>query len=168
MMKYLLYAGFAALLILAFLPAPVSAALSDTVVVSGSIGGSLSVSVTPDTGVSWGAMNVGTKTDLTTADLSVVTSYPAWHVDATDANVSHKGYMYDTTTTYKLASPFQVSNTGGGSWTAMTGSFTNFAQKATNGAGTWPYDIGLQQAISGTDQAASNYQITITFTGAAS
>jgi hypothetical protein len=167
-MKHFIYAGIIALMILVSLPASVSAALTDTVVVSGSIGGSLSVAVTPDTGVSWGAMNVGTKSDLTTADLSVVTTYPAWHVDATDANVSHKGYMYDTATTYKLASPFQISNNGGTTWTAMTGIFTNYAQKTSNGAGTWPFDIGLQQVISATDSAASNYQITITFTGAAS
>ena len=65
--------------------------MTDTVVVSGSIGGSLSVDVTPDAGVSWGAMNVGTKTDLTSADLSVVTTYPAWHVDAADAKTPIKG-----------------------------------------------------------------------------
>jgi hypothetical protein len=167
-MKYLTLAGLVALVVLVCLPAAVSAALTDTVVVSASIGGSLSVDVTPDAGVSWGALNVGTKTDLTSADLSVVTTYPAWHVDAADANVSHKGYMYDTATTYKLANPFQISSNGGTGWTAMTGTFTNFAQKTTDGAGTWPSDIGLQQVIAAGDEAATNYQLTITITGAAS
>ena len=90
-MKYLVYAGLVALLVLVCLPAAVSAGLTDTVVVSGSIGGSLDVDVTPNAGVSWGAMSVGTKTDLTSADLSVTTTYPAWHVDAADASVNHKG-----------------------------------------------------------------------------
>jgi hypothetical protein len=168
-MKYLVYAGLVALMVLVCLPSAVSAALTDTVVVSGSIGGSLSVDVTPDAGVSWGAMSVGTKQDLTTADLSVTTTYPTWHVDAADANVTHKGYMHDSTTNFNLNNAFQVSNNGAaGPWTAMTGTFTNFAQKTSNGAGIWPYDIGLQQVIVAGDDAATNYQITVTFTGAAS
>jgi hypothetical protein len=48
----------------------------------------------------------------------------------------------------------------------MTGSLL-FQQLTSNGAGTHLYDIGLQQAILNTDEAADNYQITITFTGAA-
>jgi hypothetical protein len=167
-MRKMLFIGLVLLALLCAMPAAVSAALTDTVVVSGSIGGSLDVDVTPNAGVSWGAMNVGTKTDLTTADLSVVTTYPAWHVDAADANVTHKGYMHDSITNFNLNNAFQVSNNGGSGWTPMTGPFNNFAQKTTAGAGTWPYDIGLQQVISGTDEAATNYQITITFTGAAS
>jgi|WetSurMetagenome_2_1015567.scaffolds.fasta_scaffold02485_5 hypothetical protein len=165
-MKYLYYAGLVALMVLFCLPAGVSAATTDTVVVSGSIGGSLSVDVTPDAGVSWGAMS-GTKTDLTSADLTVVTTYPAWHVDAADAKTTNKGYMVDATAG-KLTNAFHISNNGGSVWTAMTGSLNNFAQKTTAGAGTWPFDIGLQQVISGTDPAGSNYQITVTFTGAAS
>jgi hypothetical protein len=166
-MKYLVYAGLVALMVLVCLPASVSALPTDTVVVSGSIGGSISVDVTPDAGVSWGAMPVGTKTDLTTADLSVTTTYPVWHVNAADASVTHKGLMNDATTNFNLTTPFQISNNGGTGWTAMTGTFTNFAQKPSNGAGTWPFDIGLQQAIVAGDDAATNYQITITFTGAA-
>jgi hypothetical protein len=146
----------------------VSAATDDTVLVSGSITGYISVDVTPDTGVSFGAMSVGTKTDLTSAGLNVTTTYTAWHVDATDEKASNKGYMYDTLTTNALTNPFQISNNGGTDWTAMTGTFTNFARKITNGAGWWHTDIGLQQEILGTDEAATNYQITITFTGAAS
>jgi hypothetical protein len=166
-MKYLVYVGLVALMAFVCLPAAVSAATEDTVVVSGSIGGTLSVDVTPDAGVSWGAMSVGTKTDLTSADLSVVTTYPAWHFDAADAKTTDKGFMVDATVG-KLDNAFKISNNEGTGWTAMTGSFTNFAQKTSDGAGTWPTDIGLQQEITATDEAASNYQITITFTGAAS
>jgi hypothetical protein len=166
-MKYLVYAGLVALMVLVCLPATVSAGLTDTVVVSGSIGGSLDVDVTPNAGVGWGAMSVGTKTDLTSADLTVTTTYPQWHVNAADTNVPHKGLMNDVTTNFNLTTPFQVSNNGGSGWTAMTGTFTNFAQKTSSGAGIWPYDIGLQQVIIAGDEAATNYQITITFTGSA-
>ena len=76
--------------------------------------------------------------------------------------------MYDTDTTNALTNPFQISNNGGTDWTAMTGTFTNFARKITNGAGLSHTDVGLQQEILGTDEAATNYQITITFTGSAS
>ena len=76
--------------------------------------------------------------------------------------------MNDGTTNFNLTNPFQISNNGGTGWTPMTGTFTNFAQKTSGGAGIWPYDIGLQQVIVATDEAATNYQITITFTGAAS
>jgi hypothetical protein len=150
------------------LPAAVSAALTDTVVVSGSIGGSLSVDVTPDVGVSWGAMNVGTKTDLTSADLNVTTTYPVWHVNAADASATHKGLMNDAGTNFNLTNAFEISNNAGSGWTPMTGTFTNFAQKTSSGAGIWPFDIGLRQSILAVDEAATNYQITVTFTGAAS
>jgi hypothetical protein len=166
-MKYLVYAGLVALMILVCLPAGVSAAQADTVVVSGSIGGSIDVDVTPNGGVPWGLMSLGTKTDLTTAGLNVTTTYPAWHVDAADASASHKGFMYDTATTFNLSTPFRISKDGGTGWTAMTGTFTNFAQKVNSGAGVWPSTIGLQQVVAPADEAASNYQITITFTGAA-
>jgi len=164
MNKYLL-AGLVALVVLVCLPAAVSAA--NTVLVSGSITGYITVDVTPPAGVSWGPMAVGTKTDLTTADLSVTTTYPVWHVNAADANVSHKGLMNDATTNFNLTNAFQISNNGGIGWTAMTGTFTNFAQKTTGGAGLWPSDIGLQQVIVGTDAAATAYSITVTFTGSA-
>lgn len=165
-MKKILFIGLVLLALLCAMPAAVSAGLTDTVVVSGSIGGSLSIDVTPDAGVAWNEMVIGTKTDLTSADLSVVTTYPTWHVDAADAKTPNKGYMYDTLTSNPLSNAFEISNNGGTGWTAMTGSFANFAQKTSNGAGTWPYDIGLKQVITAADEATTNYQITITFTGA--
>jgi hypothetical protein len=165
MNKYLL-AGLVVLVVLVCLPAAVSAA--NTVLVSGSITGTISVDVKPAAGVSWGPMAVGTKTDLNTANLSVTTTYPVWHVNAADANVNHKGLMNDATTNFNLTNAFQISNDGVG-WTAMTGTFTNFAQKTAGGAGAaWgPYDIGLQQVIASTDAAATAYGITVTFTGSA-
>jgi len=165
-MKKILFVGFVVLMMLVCLPVAVSAAPTDTVVVSGSIGGSIDVDVTPDIGVSWGVMTVGTRTDTTTADLNVTTTYNAWRVDAADAKTPNKGLMVDSGTGRTLTNAFQVSN-GGASYTPMTGSLL-FQQLTTDGAGTHLYDIGLQQVISGTDPAGSNYQITVTFTGAAS
>lgn len=164
-MRKFLLVGIVLLAALACLPAVVSALPSDTVVVSGSIGGSIDVDVTPDAGVSWGLMSVGTRTDLTSADLNVTTTYAAWHVDAADAKVTSKGYMVNGTS--NLTNPFRLSNNAGIAWTPMTGTFTNFQQLTTGGAGVHPYDIGLQQVIAATDPEGSNYQITITFTGAA-
>jgi hypothetical protein len=164
-MKKILFVGIVALMVLVCLPGAVFAAPTDTVVVSGSIGGSIDVDVTPDAGVSWGVMTVGTRTDTTTADLNVTTTYNAWRVDAADAKTTNKGLMVDAGTGRFLTNPFQVSN-GGAVWTPMTGSLL-FQQLSSDGAGTHLYDIGLQQVIAATDEAADNYQITITFTGAA-
>lgn len=165
-MRTFLLIGFVVLVALVCLPAGVSAATTDTVVVSGSIGGSIDVDVTPDVGVSWGGMTIGTRTDLTSADLNVTTTYPAWHVDAADAKGTNTGYMVNGTT--NLTNPFQLSNNGGSSWTPMTGVFTNFQQLTSGGAGIHTYNIGLQQIIAASDAEGANYQITITFTGGAS
>jgi len=163
-MKKILFIGVVLLTVLVCLPVAVSAAPVDTVVVSGSIGGSIDVDVTPDAGVSWGAMTVGTRTDMTSADMNVTTTYSAWRVDAADAKTPNKGFMVDSGTGRVLTNAFQVSN--GGAYTPMTGSMI-FQQLSLDGAGTHLYDIGLQQLIVSTDEAADNYQITITFTGAA-
>jgi hypothetical protein len=167
-MKKLLLLGIVALVVLVCLPAAVSAGLDDTVVVSGSITGYISVDVTPDAGVSWGAMIPGTKQDLTTADIVVTTTYPTWGVDATDAKATpEKGFMFDTATSFNLTKAFKITSdtVTPGPWVAMDGTFTNFVQKTADGAGTWGNDIGLQQVIEGTDEAATAYSITITFTG---
>jgi hypothetical protein len=166
-MNKILFVGIVVLMVLVCLPVAVSAAPTDTVVVSGSIGGSIDVDVTPDAGVSWGAMAIGTRTDLTTAKLNVTTTYPAWHVDAADAKVTNKGFMVNGTT--NLTNPFELSKNGApGPWIPMTGTFTNFQQFTSGGAGIHLYDIGLQQVIVATDAEGSNYQITITCTGGAS
>jgi len=166
-MKKILFVGIVVLVALVCLPAAVSAADNDFVVVSGSIGGSIDVDVTPNGGISWGAMTVGTKTDLLTAKLNVTTTYPAWHVNAADAKVDSKGYMVNSTT--PLNNPFQLSNNGAlGPWIPMTGTgFTNFRQALSGGAGINNSDIGLQQVIIAGDAEGTNYQITITFTGGA-
>ena len=164
-MNKILFVGIVVLMVLVCLPVAVSAAPTDTVVVSGSIGGSIDVDVTPDAGVSWGAMAIGTRTDTTTADLNVTTTYNAWRVDADDAKTPNKGLMVDSGTGRVLTNPFEVSN-GGASYTPMTGSLL-FQQLTSEGAGIHLYDIGLRQVIVSTDEAANNYQITITFTGAA-
>ncbi len=164
-MRSFLLVGLVVLAVLVCLPMVVSAAPSDTVVVSGSIGGSIDVDVTPNTGVPWGLMAIGTMTDLDSADLNVTTTYSAWHVDAADAKTPDTGYMVNGTT--PLTNPFQLSNNDGTGWTPMTGTFTNFQSQASGGAGIHIYNIGLQQVITATDPEGANYQITITFTGAA-
>jgi hypothetical protein len=161
MKKYLLVVCIA-LVALVLLPAAVLAGPADTVVVSGSIGGYIDVNVTPDAGVPWGLMTVGTKTDLTTADLEVNTTYNAWHVDAADAKAPNKGRMVDGTLV--LTQPFFLS-VNGGTFQSMMNTYTNFAQLTSNGAGVWSYNIGLRQEIVPGDEAGTNYQITLTYTG---
>ncbi len=166
-MKKILFAGIVVMMVLVCLPALVSAAETDTVVVSGSIGGSIDVDVTPDAGVSWGAMAVGTRTDLTNVTLNVTTTYPSWHVNAADLG-AYRGYMMDSVAG-NLTYPFQLSKSGDpGPWIPMTGTFTNFQSLGpTGGAGSRTFPVGLRQVIAITDEEAANYQITITFTGAA-
>jgi hypothetical protein len=172
-MRKMLFAGLAALFIFLVLPGAVSAATSDIVVVSGSIGGAIDVSVVDGTTgnpagtLSFGAMS-GTKTDLTSRDLKVVTTYAKWQVDAEDKKTTNKGYMVDTTAG-KLTNKFQLSNNPDTTptWKDMDVVFTKFFEKTSAGAGTWTNGIGFQQVIAGGDPAGTNYQITITFTGAA-
>jgi hypothetical protein len=163
-MRSFLLIGLVMLAVLVCLPAAVSAAESDTVVVSGSIGATIDVDVTPNTVVSWGTMAVGIRQDLGTVSLNVTTTLPAWHVDAADAKETYKGYMVNGTT--NLTNPFQLSNDGS-TWIPMTGTFNNFQQLSSGGAGIHNYPVRLQQVIAATDAEGSNYQITITFTGGA-
>jgi hypothetical protein len=167
-MNKILFVGIVVLMVLVCLPVAVSAAEADTVVVNGSIGGSLDVDVLPNTGVNWGTMAIGTRTDLTNVTLNVTTTYPAWHVNAADLKGgANTGYMVDSVAG-NLTNPFELSNNNGLGWTSMTTQFTNFQSFGpTGGAGSRNFPVGLRQVIAITDEAALNYQITITFTGSA-
>jgi len=162
-MKKILFIGVVLLMVLVCLPVAVSAAPIDTVVVNGSIGGSLDVDVLPNTGVNWGTMAIGTRTDLTNVTLNVTTTYPSWHVNAEDFG-PYTGYMVDSVAG-NLTYPFELSNNGG-DWISMTTPFTPFQSLGpTGGAGSRIFPVGLRQVIAISDEEALNYQITITFTG---
>ena len=175
-MRKLFYVALIGLLALLVLPGVVLADdPEDTVVVSGSIGGEITVSVidaatqNPAGTFSFGAMS-GTETDLTSRDLKVVTTYPKWEVNAEDKKTTNKGKMVEQTSLVALSNYFQLSNNpdaGTPTWTNMNNAFNQFFQKTSAGAGTWTNGIGFQQVIGGADPAGINYQITITFTGAA-
>ncbi|KQC07399.1 MAG: hypothetical protein APR55_04025 [Methanolinea sp. SDB] len=155
-MKKVIFTGLVALFLLLALPGAVSAAESDTITVTGSIGGTIDVSVTADVG--FGAMTPGnTYTDETTV-LTVTSTFAGWTVDAADQNTgAGTGYMLSSGT--PLSNPFEI-NVDAGAYQGLP-----FSPIFSGSAGTDTADIGVQQQVVVGDQAGS-YTITIVFTGA--
>jgi hypothetical protein len=155
-MRKIVLIGLVLVALLVALPGAVAAANSDTIVVSGNIGGDISVSITGD--VTFGAMTPGNTYTDTTTDLSVSSTFPLWTVTATDQNAgADTGKMLSGTT--PLTNPFQINKNGG----AYQGLPYNAI--LTGSAGTTSADIGFQQQIVSGDLAGS-YSITVVFTGA--
>src|SRR5690606_36249844 len=114
-MKKLVFGALIALLVLLVLPGAVSAASSDTITVTGSIGGSIDVTVTAD--VNFGAMTPGSTYTDTTTDLSVTSTFASWTVSATDQNAgANTGKMLSGTT--PLANAFKI-NVNAGAFQAL-------------------------------------------------
>jgi hypothetical protein len=155
-MRKLFYMALIGLLALLVIPGVVSAGSSDTITVTGSIGGSIDVTVTAD--VNFGAMTpTNTYTDTTT-DLSVTSTFNSWTVSATDQNAgANTGKMLSGTT--PLTNAFRINKNAG------TYQNLPYAAILTGGAGSATADIGFQQQIVAGDQAGS-YTITVVFTGA--
>jgi len=160
-MKYLVYAGIVALLVLVLLPAGVFAAGSDTVTVSGSIGLSMDVSASPKT-IDFGSMAAGVDETGTTT-VTIATTSTNWAVSASDSRSATKGYMYKTGDV-KLTNPFQLSKDGS-TYSSMVSDMGTFMSGTT--AGSHNQVAYVKQAIEGADSSGS-YQITVTFTGSAS
>ena len=150
----MLFAGLAALLVLLVLPGAVSAASSDTVVVSGDIGGYIDVAVTSES-LSLGTMVVGTPATASTT-LTVSSSYATWGVDASDA--TNGGYMKNGAVA--LTNLFQINN--GGAYDDLATPFTDFFTGSAGVGQTKP--VNVQQSITAAD-ASGTYSITVTFTG---
>jgi hypothetical protein len=158
-MRKILFIGLVLLALLVAMPAAVSAAASDTVTVSGSIGGFIEVDVAAAT-LSLGSMTVaGPNTAATT--MNVNSSYAAWGVDVSTTN---SGKMVDTTPNpdLTLTNPLQFSNDVGVNWhtVSMTDFFTGSAGPIHSET------IDVKQEIVTADPAGDNYSITLTFTGA--
>ncbi len=161
-MKKLVFGALIALLVLLVLPGAVSAAETDTVVVSGTIGGYIDVAITADT-LSLGTMTVaGPNTAATT--LTVSSSFNSWGVDASDAKTPNKGYMVTADATpIPLDTLFDISNDAGTSWHQLGTPWTDFF---TGTAGTGMTEtVDVKQVVTAADPAGS-YSITVTFTGA--
>lgn len=157
-MRKLYYIAFAGLLALLVLTGAVSAAGSDTITVSGSIGGTIDVTVTAD--VSFGAMTPGSTYTDSTTDLSVTSTFASWTVSATDQNTgANSGKMLSGTT--PLTNAFRI-NVNSGAFQALP-----YSPILSGGAGSATADIGFQQQVVSGDQAGA-YSITVVFTGSGS
>jgi len=168
-MKKLLLIGLVVLVALVCLPAVVSAAESDTVVVSGSVSSIIDVSVTPDSFpmVPSGEYMIvgenhqsGTSTQPT--DVYVTTSLPTWRL-----TISSDGNMKTADNTAVLNQPFRWKYSATDASEAYK-DLTSAGAVFYDGTGTTPshHFPGFMQEVLGTDPAGA-YSITITFTGSA-
>jgi hypothetical protein len=142
------------------LPVGVSAAGSDTVTVSGSIGISIDVSASQKT-IDFASMAAGVD-ESGQSTITVATTSTSWSVTASDARATTKGYMYRTGDV-KLASPFRLSKDNS-VFTPLTSDISNFMSGTS--AGTFNQIAYVKQSISPADSSGS-YSITTTFTGSA-
>jgi hypothetical protein len=154
-MKKILFIGLVLIALLFVMPSAVSAE-TDTVVVQGSIGGSIAVTATPDT-IDFGAMVAGTP-ETGSTQTSVTTTYTTWSLTASDAATATKGFMYKTGPV-KLANALKIG-TGTPTATLVT---NPYSIRAGTAAGTFTDTINVAQDIAGTD-AEGSYTMTITFT----
>ncbi|MCX6692577.1 MAG: hypothetical protein NTW33_11165, partial [Methanoregula sp.] len=89
------------------------------------------------------------------------TSSTNWHVDASDARVSQKGFM-NRTLSSNLTTPFQLSKDNS-TFTSLTSDYANFLQNTTT-AGSFTQRVYQRQAIGVADQSGI-YNILVTFIG---
>lgn len=161
-MRKLFYVALVALFALLVLPGAVSA-LDDTatVAVTGNIGLSVDVSVSPDT-IPFSTMVAGTEeSGQTTVTLSTTSS--SWSVTAADQNAATKGYMYRTGPV-KLTNALRFGTAANPTGTLVT-DLTNFM------SGTAPVSGSTRIAYVEQDIAAADgsgaYTMTVTFTATA-
>lgn len=155
-MKKIDFTGLILIALLVALPGAVSAAPSDTVIVSGSIGGSIDVTAGSD--IDFSSMAVGTETG--SVSTSVTTTYTTWYLRASDASATNKGYMVRAGPV-ALQNPIRI-----GTETNPTAVLTTnpYVVRTGTAAGTFTDTVNVAQQIVGTD-AAGSYSITITLTG---
>lgn len=154
-MKKILFTGLVVLALLLALPAAVSAAESDAVTVSGSIGGYIDVDVAAAS-LNFGSMVVGTPSTASTT-LTVDSSYNSWGVDASATN---GGKMQAGT--ISLTNLLDISNNAGSTWTTLATPFVDFFSGTAGVDLTKTVDV--RQSITSSDPSGA-YSITVTFTG---
>jgi hypothetical protein len=159
-MRFLTLAGLVALVMLVAMPAAVSAAGSDTVVVSGSIGTTMEVNALAAT-IDFGSMTNTTPATGST-NVNVVTTSTSWNVKASDANTATKGYLYKTGPV-KLTYPLYFGTVASPTGTLVT-DISNFMSGTS--AGSFDQMAYIKQVIAVADSSGA-YTMTITFTGTA-
>jgi PKD repeat protein len=111
--------------------------------------------------ISLGTMSTSEPASGNTTVIVTATGGTSWTVTAADPKGENKGYMVSGAT--HLASPFEVSNDGGTSYSTLVNDFTNFMSGP--GPGSWNQKTDVRQCITAGD-APGDYTITVTFTGA--
>lgn len=159
MRKLVILCAFVIALMIA-LPAAVSAADTDTVVVQGSIGVSIDVSV-EDASIDFSSMSTAAPETADT-DVTVTTSSTSWSVTASDAKTTNKGFMVKTGPV-PLHNAFELSNDGS-AYNALTSNFVNFMTGSAAGAST---DTAYMRQVIASNDENGAYEITVTFTGIA-
>ncbi len=162
-MRKIVLIGLVLLALLVTMPAAVSAADTDTVYVSGSIGLSIEVDAAP-AAIDFGSMEAGHDETGSTV-VNVVTTGTSWTVTASDTKTTEKGKMTTNAdgTGKVLANAFQISNDG----TNFSPLTSNFAFMSGSSAGSFSDTADVKQVIAAADSSGT-YQITVTFTGSAS
>jgi hypothetical protein len=157
-MRKMLFIGFVLIALLVAMPAAVSAAGSDTVVVSGNIGTTMEVNAIA-TAIDFSAMQNGTP-ETGSTNVNVVTTSTSWNVKVSDANSATKGYLYKTGPV-KLTYPLNFGTTSDPTVTLVT-DYSNFMTGTT--AGSFDQMAYVKQIIALADTSGA-YTMTITFTG---
>jgi hypothetical protein len=156
MRRKIIIIGLVLMALLTAMPAAVSAGATDTVTVSGSIGGYIDVAVT-DATLSLNEMSVGTPGTAATT-ITVDSSYNSWGVDVSATN---GGYMQGTPG--NLDTLFDISNDAGSTWHQLATTWTDFF---TGSAGVDQDEtVNVRQTVTAADPSGT-YSITVTFTGA--
>lgn len=165
-MRNLIYVALVGLLILLVLPGAVSAANSNTVNITGSVGsyGSISIEV-QDNNMTYGAMTRGL-TYIQGTYVNVTATYPNWWVDAKDMQTTapaYRGYMMDMTDEIKtLATPFLLGRDSI-EWKNLTDD-NGWMDYMTGTPGTYSQYANFKQTVNNYD-SEGNYSITVTFVG---
>jgi hypothetical protein len=179
-MRKLLLLGLVVLVALVCLPAVVSAAESDTVVVSGTVSSAIDVSIIPDTvttvtmgntAIAGEPFTIGDNNNLDDIWVRVTTTMTSWKVVASDNDITiSEGYMRMSSGLPHLTSEFQwQAGEDLSSWHNLWTDGTN-PNVVTGMSSVTNYDtpVRFRQVILASEAAAAgSYSITVLFTGSA-
>ena len=163
LMRKILLIGLVLIALLCAMPAAVSAAGSDTVVVNGNIAITMEVNAAA-TSIEFGSMAAGTE-ESGNSNINVVTTSTNWNVRASDERTTTKGHLYKAgTPDVPLTNALRFGKTTDPMGTLVT-DLANFMQGTT--AGSFNQVAYVEQDIASADPQGT-YTMTITFTGTAS
>lgn len=159
-MKKLITSLALAMLLVAVMVVPAMAANPDDTVIDGDVGSTIDITAPGD--FSLGSMPAG-QTTTSGVQNGMVYANAAWSMTAQDEKGTNTGYMVSGGT--PLLNEMEISDDGS-TWCDASGATTQlvYSGSATGSAGA-SFDFYAQQYVSYDDVVATNYTITITFTG---